>query len=138
MTRQLLVALACGLIFALGLGLSGMTRPDRVLAFLELRDPALLFTMGGAVVVTFLGFPRVLRRPRPLLAGEFFLPTRRDIDARLVIGAALFGVGWGLVGLCPGPALTDLVTGEPQILLFALAMVGGMVTYRSLFERSSS
>ncbi|HEY8377945.1 MAG TPA: DUF6691 family protein [Nannocystis sp.] len=138
MTRQALVALACGVVFALGLGLAGMTDPARVLAFLELRDPALLFTMGGAVAVTFLGFPAVLRRSRPLLAGAFALPTRRDIDARLVLGAALFGVGWGLVGLCPGPALTDLVTLDPQILLFVIAMIGGMVTYRSLFERNSS
>lgn len=135
---HVLVALVSGVLFALGLGLSGMTRPERVLAFLELRDPALMLTMGGAVLVTFVGFPLVLRRPRPLFGSTFFLPTRKDIDAVLVSGAALFGVGWGLMGLCPGPALTDLVTGDPQILLFVVAMLVGMIGYRFLFERSSS
>jgi uncharacterized membrane protein YedE/YeeE len=132
-----LAAFLAGLLFALGLGLAGMTRPERVLAFLEWRDPGLVLTMAGAVAVTFVGFPRVLRRERPLLAPRFFLPTRRDLDARLLAGAAVFGVGWGLTGLCPGPALTDLVGGGPQIFLFVAAMVAGMSLHRLLFERTS-
>lgn len=135
---RLAVPLLSGLLFALGLGISGMTRPEKVLAFLELRDPALMLTMAGAAGVTFVAFPRVLRRGRPLFAAKFFLPTRRDIDARLLAGAAVFGVGWGLAGLCPGPALTDMIAGGPQILLFVAAMLLGMGLYRQLFERKTS
>jgi uncharacterized membrane protein YedE/YeeE len=125
MTR-LLAPLLCGLLFALGLGLSGMTDPARVLAFLEFRDPALLLTMGGAVAVTWFGFPAALRRPRPLLAPRFELPTQSAIDRPLLVGAALFGLGWGLLGLCPGPALTGLVTGDPLLLLFVVTMLVGL------------
>lgn len=131
---HLLAALACGLLFALGLGLAGMTRPDKVLGFLLLVDPDLAFVMAGAVLVTALGFPLVLRRRRPALAANFDLPTRTRIDRRLVLGAALFGVGWGLTGLCPGPALTDLVTLDPDLLLFVAAMLGGL----ALAPRESS
>lgn len=129
MTR-LAVPLLTGMLFALGLGVSGMTRPDRVLAFLEFRDAGLMLTMVGATLVTLLGFPLVLRRGAPVLADKFVLPTRRDIDRSLILGAALFGVGWGLVGLCPGPALTGLAGGSPQVLVFVLAMLGGMLTHR--------
>jgi uncharacterized membrane protein YedE/YeeE len=122
---QLLAALACGVLFALGLGLAGMTRPDKVLGFLLLVDPDLALVMAGAVAVTFLGFPLVLRRARPRLAPAFDLPNRTRVDRRLVLGAALFGVGWGLTGLCPGPALTVLVTLSPDLLLFAAAMFAG-------------
>lgn len=121
-----LAALLCGLLFALGLGVAGMTDPARVLAFLELRDPALMYVMGGAVAVTLLGFPRVLRRARPARAPRFELPRLRAIDGRLVLGAAIFGLGWGLVGLCPGPALTDLATGDADLLLFVANMLVGM------------
>lgn len=137
MTR-LAVPLLTGMLFALGLGVSGMTRPDRVLAFLELRDAGLMVTMAGATLVTLLGFPLVLRRGAPVLAAKFVLPTRRDIDRSLILGAALFGVGWGLVGLCPGPALTGLVGGSPQVLVFVLAMLGGMLTDRLTREGQSS
>jgi len=134
---RLAAPLLVGLLFALGLGLSGMTRPERVLAFLEFRDPGLLLTMGGAATVTLLGFPLVLRRGRPL-RGTFVLPKRSDIDRPLVLGAALFGVGWGLVGLCPGPALTGLVGGSPQVLLFVLAMAAGMFSHHVFTERQPS
>lgn len=127
--------LLAGLLFALGLGLAGMTVPSRVLAFLEFRDPALLLTMGSAVVVTLLGFPRVLRRGRPLLGPKFYLPTRSDLDRPLVVGAALFGLGWGLVGLCPGPALTGLVAGDPRQWLFVAAMLAGMALHRWIERR---
>ncbi|MFZ6178307.1 DUF6691 family protein [Nannocystis pusilla] len=123
---NLVVAALVGLLFALGLGLAGMTQPARVLGFLEFRDPALLLTMGGATAVTLLGFPRVLRRERPVFAWRFWLPTRSDIDRPLLFGAALFGLGWGLVGLCPGPALTALAGGDPLVWLFVAAMFAGM------------
>lgn len=135
---RLAVPLLCGLLFALGLGISGMTQPEKVLAFLELRDPALMLTMAGAVAVTLVAFPRVLRRGRPRFAAKFFLPTRRDIDAPLLAGAAVFGLGWGLAGLCPGPALTVMLVGGPQLLLFVAAMLTGMALHRQLFERKSS
>lgn len=135
---HVIVALISGLLFALGLGVAGMTDPTRVLAFLELRDPALLLTLAGAAGVTFFGFPRVLRRPRPLLASRFWLPTRNDVDARLVGGAALFGVGWGLAGLCPGPALVDLAAGGGDVAVFVVSMLVGGVTARTLLDRRMS
>lgn len=130
-----LVALFSGLVFAIGLGVAGMTRPENVLAFLRLEDPGLMLTMAGAVVVTFIGFPRVLRRGRPRFGARFFLPTRSDLDRPLLAGAALFGLGWGLGGLCPGPALTGLAGGSPWVLAFVAAMFAGMFTHHRLFER---
>lgn len=135
---RIVAPLLSGLLFALGLGVAGMTLPENVLAFLTFRDPGLLLTMGGATAVTLLGFPRVLRRERPVFGLRFVLPTRRDIDRPLVVGAALFGVGWGLVGLCPGPALTGLAGGSPQVLLFVLAMLVGMLLHPMLLERKPS
>lgn len=131
---HMLAPVVSGLLFALGLGLAGMTRPTQVLAFLEFRDPALMLTMGAAVAVTGLGFPWVLRRTRPLLGPRFLLPTRSDLDRPLIVGAALFGIGWGLVGLCPGPALVGLVGGDPWQWLFVVAMLAGMALHR-LIER---
>ncbi len=134
---HMLAPVVSGLLFALGLGLAGMTRPTQVLAFLEFRDPALMLTMGAAVAVTGLGFPLLLRRARPLLGPRFLLPTRSDLDRPLIVGAVLFGVGWGLVGLCPGPALTGLVAGDPRQWLFVAAMLAGMFIHQRL-ERSAS
>ncbi len=118
--RDIVVALVSGLVFALGLGISGMVDPQRVLAFLDLAgawDPSLMLVLGGAVGVYALGSPRFLG-PRPRDARP---------DRRLYLGAALFGVGWGLVGLCPGPALVDLVAGGADLLIFVAAMLAGMV-----------
>ncbi len=134
---KLVAPLLSGLLFAVGLGVAGMTLPENVLAFLAFRDPGLLLTMGGATVVTLLGFPLVLRRERPVFGLRFVLPTRSDIDRPLVVGAALFGVGWGLVGLCPGPALTGLAGGSPHVLLFVLAMLAGMFLHHIFLERKS-
>lgn len=126
------VAFVAGLVFALGLGIAGMTLPRKVLGFLDVTgdwDPTLAFVMGGAVAVYALASPLILRRPRPLLAPRFAVPTRRDLDARLVVGAAVFGIGWGLVGFCPGPALVALGAGVPQAAIFSAAMLAGMGAY---------
>ncbi len=135
------VALVVGLVFALGLGLGGMTQPARVRAFLDVAgdwDPSLAFVMLGAIAVYATAFPIVMRRPRPVLAASFQVPSRRDVDGRLVAGALLFGVGWGLAGLCPGPALTALASGESEAVLFVAAMLGGMMVHRLVEGHVSS
>ncbi|MEQ8231071.1 MAG: YeeE/YedE family protein [Gammaproteobacteria bacterium] len=119
-----------GLLFAVGLGISGMTQPTKVIGFLDVAgswDPALMFVMGGAVVIGFFGYRFVLRRPAPFFAPAFDLPTRRDIDARLFGGAALFGAGWGLAGFCPGPALVALASGSSDVVTFVVAMFVGFL-----------
>jgi len=124
-----LVNLALGLLFGLGLVISGMADPAKVLNFLDLTgtwDPSLAFVMGGAVIVAFLGYRLVLERPAPVAATRFHLPTAKGIDERVVIGPAVFGVGWGLSGFCPGPALTGLGLGAPGTLVFVPAMLIGM------------
>lgn len=123
------VTVVSGMLFSLGLALSGMTRPERVRGFLDFFrdwDPTLSFVMGGAVLVHAAAYQLVRRRPSPLLTARFSLPTRRDLDARLLGGAALFGVGWGLGGFCPGPAITSLVTGAAPVAAFVLAMLVGL------------
>ncbi|MDA0368043.1 MAG: YeeE/YedE family protein [Proteobacteria bacterium] len=124
-----LVALAAGLIFGLGLAISEMVSPLKVKAFLDVAgdwDPSLILVMGSAVVVSFVAFRLILRRPQPVLDLKFDIPTRRDIDGRLVGGAVVFGVGWGLVGLCPGPALSGLVYGNVESFVFVGAMLVGL------------
>jgi uncharacterized membrane protein YedE/YeeE len=131
-------AFTCGLVFALGLGLAGMTQPERVLAFLDVAgawDPSLAFVMGSAVLVGLALVPVILARPRPWLGGRFVLPHAREIDVRLLAGAALFGVGWGLSGYCPGPALVSLVTGSWTVLVFVAAMAVGLRLARPNHER---
>jgi uncharacterized membrane protein YedE/YeeE len=127
-----LSALAAGFVFGIGLWLSGMTDPARVLGFLDVGgrwDPSLLFVLGGAVGVTLVAFRVVLRREAPALGGRFDAPARRQIDRDLLLGSALFGAGWGLGGLCPGPALSSLPTLAPGIVVFVLAMVVGGFVY---------
>ena len=127
--RTALIALLAGVLFGAGLALGGMTDPGKVVAFLDVAgrwDPSLAFVMGSALLITFPVFAWVRRSPRPLFAERFQLPTRRDLDPQLLAGAALFGIGWGIAGLCPGPAVANLAAGSPQILLFVVAMVGGM------------
>ncbi len=133
--RGNLIALLSGLLFGGGLVLGGMTRPEKVLSFLNLRgdwDPSLAFVMMGALATHGLAWLLVPRMRTPWLAERWSLPTRRDIDLRLVLGAALFGAGWGLGGYCPGPALTSLVTGAMPTLIFVGAMLGGMLLERAL------
>lgn len=129
-----------GLLFALGLGLGGMTQPSRVLGFLDVTgqwDATLALVMAGALGVHALALRLIRRREAPVLAARFPALARTRVDGRLVAGAALFGVGWGLAGYCPGPALTLLVTGGHQVWLFALSMLGGMLLFRA-WERASA
>jgi uncharacterized membrane protein YedE/YeeE len=129
-----------GLIFGLGLLISGMANPAKVQNFLDLAgtfDPSLIFVMAGAVAVTFIGYRLILRRPRPLLAARFHLPAAKDIDAPLILGAALFGVGWGLSGFCPGPAITSLPLLAKGTLVFVPAMLVGIALARLLIQASA-
>src|SRR5215218_4811969 len=120
-----IIAPLCGLIFGAGLLISGMVQPTKVLGFLDIFgtwDPSLAVVMAAALAVSVPGFVLANRRARPLLAPQRFWPTKGDIDRPLMIGAALFGVGWGLVGLCPGPALESLASFSPGVFLFVAAM----------------
>lgn len=125
---QIVGALITGILFGLGLSISEMINPARVIGFLDLAgrwDATLLWVMGGALAVTVPFYPLILRRARPLLDREFSLPTKSAIDRPLIVGAALFGIGWGLGGFCPGPALAALATGSSSMVLFVLAMIAG-------------
>ena len=129
MTREAPLALLAGLLFGAGLAISGMADPMRVRGFLDLFgtwDPSLAFVMGGALLPMALAWRLVPRLARPFVGLEFALPTRRDIEPRLVTGAALFGIGWGIAGLCPGPALADLALAPAPASLFVAAMMVGM------------
>ncbi|MEL6492281.1 MAG: DUF6691 family protein [Cyanobacteria bacterium J06621_3] len=131
-SKENLLALVAGIVFGLGLGLSQMIDRQRVLGFLDLAgiwDPTLLFVLGGAVGVTAIAFRFVLRQSAPLLASKFRLPTRKDVDWQLVTGAAIFGIGWGVSGYCPGPGLTALVIGSWNPALFLVSMIVGMVAF---------
>jgi uncharacterized membrane protein YedE/YeeE len=129
----MLVNLFAGALFGLGLAVSGMVNPQKVIGFLDVTgnwDPTLAFVMGGALLVTIPAFRLVFKRPRPVLADEFELPTKKGLDVRLLGGSALFGVGWGLSGFCPGPAITALASGLAPVFAFVVAMVAGMAVYK--------
>ena len=135
---RLLVNAIAGLLFGLGLVIGGMANPAKILNFLDLAgswDPSLAFVMAGAVAVTFIGYKFVFRQPRPLLAARFHLPEMKQIDRRLVLGAAIFGVGWGLSGFCPGPAITSLPLLAKGTLVFVPAMLAGMTLTRLIANR---
>ena len=122
-----------GLLFGAGLTISQMVNPSKVIAFLDIGgnwDPSLAFVMGGALVVTFIGYKFVLKKPAPLFEEKFRLPTRTDIDGRLIAGAALFGIGWGLAGLCPGPALASLSFAGVNSVIFVAAMLVAIAIFR--------
>ena len=130
-----LIGLVAGLLFGAGLALGGMTQPSKVLGFLDLAghwDPSLAFVMGGGLLVAFPAFMLAQRRRKPLFDAGFQIPTRRDIDGRLLIGALLFGAGWGVAGYCPGPAIAALSALTPGPLLFCAAMLAGMALQRRL------
>ncbi|MGH6990215.1 MAG: DUF6691 family protein [Stellaceae bacterium] len=136
--KTMLSALICGLLFGAGLVISGMTETQKVQGFLDLFgdwDPSLAVVMASALIVSFGGFRLVRRRARPLFEARALWPTKQAIDRPLVIGAALFGAGWGLIGFCPGPALTDLSTGAPMVVVFVVAMAAGMVADNLLRRR---
>ena len=129
---RILVALLAGTLFGLGLAISGMMNPAKVVGFLDVAgnwDPTLAFVMGGALLVAVPAYRMILGRTRPGLDGEFSLPTRTELDAPLILGSALFGVGWGLVGFCPGPAVAAVVTGLPAVLGFVAAMLAGIALH---------
>lgn len=125
---KILLALLSGLLFGFGLSLGGMTQPAVVLGFLDIFgqwDPRLVFVMAGAVLTTAVGYRIVLRRSRPLLADQFQLPASRRVDVRLIGGAAVFGIGWGTGGYCPGPALASLGAAVPSLLVLVGCMIAG-------------
>lgn len=139
--RTILPGLVVGIVFGAGLALSDMVNPARVLAFLDLAgawDPTLAFVMGGAILPSAIGYALVRRMNRPLLAEEFRIPQNRAMERQLIAGSALFGIGWGLAGLCPGPAIAGLAFGKWQLWLFAAAMLAGMLGHRLFASPGSS
>jgi len=132
---KVICAFIFGVIFALGLGIGSMTQPTRIIGFLDVAghwDPTLAFVMGSAVTVSLVLFALILKRPRPVLAERFVLPAKRRINVPLIGGAGLFGVGWGLSGYCPGPALVSLVTASRPVLVFVGFMAAGLYLGRRL------
>ena len=122
-----------GLLFGLGIVISGMANPAKVLNFFDVAgtwDPSLIFVMGGALITTFIGYRFVLRRKAPLLAERFQIPTSMQIDTRLIGGSGLFGIGWGIAGFCPGGALPALGTGRAEVITFVAALVAGILATR--------
>jgi len=132
---RLFVSYIIGLIFGVGISISGMANPAKVLNFFDVAgswDPSLIFVMGGALVTTFVGYRFVLRRPAPALEDSFQVPTRRDFDLSLIGGSAVFGIGWGIAGFCPGGALPALGTGRWEVITFTLALVAGVLVAKAL------
>ena len=128
----LAASLGCGFIFGLGLLISGMVQPAKVLGFLDIFgawDPSLGVVMVAALAVSNVGFTLARRRQRPILSPRSSWPDRADIDRSLVVGSALFGIGWGLAGLCPGPALENIATLSPRVIVFVVAMAAGMALH---------
>jgi hypothetical protein len=137
---RIAVAILSGAIFGFGLSLSGMVDPARVIGFLDIAsghwDPSLMFVLGGAVCVAFVAVAIQRRLSRPVLDTQFHLSERTDIDARLIVGSVLFGIGWGLAGFCPGPALSALTTGLMSVLLFVAAMTVGMLLHDRVLAKA--
>ncbi len=130
--KAILGAFAAGLLFGIGLIASQMVNPTKVISFLDLFgnwDPSLAFVMGGALITTLIGYRVMLRRARPVIAEKFDLPTKTDLDPRLIGGASLFGIGWGMAGYCPGPAIAALPFMYTETFIFVAAMVVGMAVY---------
>jgi uncharacterized membrane protein YedE/YeeE len=131
--KSAIAALAVGFVFALGLGISGMTQPKKVVGFLDLFgawDPSLIFVMVGAIIVHLVIYKLIRRRTSPLFSVQWHVPTKKDITPALVVGALLFGVGWGLGGFCPGPAMTSLASLEGKPVIFVMSMLVGMYLFR--------
>lgn len=137
--RRLLPPLVSGVLFGAGLTVGGMVDPKRVRGFLDLFgdwDPTLAFVMGGAVVVMAVAWRLQRGMARPVFAEKWSLPDRSDLDARLILGAAIFGIGWGIAGICPGPAIASLALVPAKVLPFVAAMIAGMGLHRLAFERA--
>ncbi|GFE65520.1 YeeE/YedE family protein [Litoreibacter roseus] len=135
------LTLIIGVIFGTGIALSGMANPAKVVNFFDVAgtwDPSLAFVMGGALCVTFIGYRFVLKRPAPVYDPTFDIPTARSLDARLLSGAAIFGIGWGIAGFCPGGALPALGTLNPNVILFVVALIVGMLGTRFALTRAQS
>jgi len=132
-----LASFVCGLIFGLGLVISGMTQPQKVLGFLDIFgrwDPTLALVMAAALIVSGAGFALARQQKQPMLTAQHLWPTRTDVDRSLVAGSVLFGIGWGLAGLCPGPALVNIAGLWPSVIVFVLAMTAGMIL-KDLWDR---
>jgi uncharacterized membrane protein YedE/YeeE len=131
--KNSIAALVVGFVFAIGLGLSGMTQPQKVIGFLDLFgqwDPSLIFVMFGAIVVHFVTFKVIRKRNSPLFSSQWHVPTKKQITPSLIVGAFIFGVGWALGGFCPGPAITSMASFEKTPYLFVISMLIGMVLFR--------
>jgi uncharacterized membrane protein YedE/YeeE len=140
MIASLITAFVSAFIFGLGLAISGMTLPAKVIGFLDITgawDPSLMAVMGGAIAVHSLSYRLIKRRSSPLLATTFQVPQKRDIDWKLVTGAILFGAGWGLGGFCPGPAIVSLVSAKTPVIVFVLSMIIGMYVHNE-FNRHTT
>lgn len=133
-----LAALVVGFVFALGLGISGMTQPEKVVGFLDIFgswDPSLIFVMMGAIAVHFVTYKLIRKKTSPLLSTQWHVPTKKEITPALITGSILFGIGWGLAGFCPGPAVTSLASFEPQPILFVVSMLIGMFVFRAVDKK---
>ena len=132
---RLISIFAIGLIFGVGISISGMANPAKVINFFDIAgswDPSLMFVMGGALITTFIGYRLVLPRPTgPIFESKFQLPTATDLDARLIGGSAIFGIGWGIAGFCPGGALPALGTGRSEVFIFVAALIVGIFVARA-------
>jgi len=138
--KIILASLLTGVLFGVGLALSQMTNPDKVIAFLDLAgnwDPSLFFVMLGALTVTMICFRLILRRSQPVLGQKFYLPMKKDIDKPLLFGATIFGIGWGIAGYCPGPVIAGLGLGNPEAVTMVLAIYAGFMACRFMFERDN-
>lgn len=136
--KNSLAALVVGFVFAMGLGLSGMTQPQKVIGFLDLFgnwDPSLIFVMAGAIVVHFITYKLIRKRKSPLLSPDWHVPTKKEITPALMLGAFIFGVGWALGGFCPGPAITSLASFDKTPALFVISMLVGMFLFRAVDKK---
>lgn len=131
--KQLVAAIVSGLVFGLGLIISGMVNPAKISGFLDIAgnwDPSLAIVLAGATGVTVLTFSLILKRQRPIFDSKFHVPTRADVDYILVLGAGIFGIGWGIAGFCPGPVYATLLQGRWETLVFFVAMIAGMAVFK--------
>lgn len=128
-----ILSMISGIIFAIGLVISGMINPDKVIGFLDIFgqwDYSLAFVMGGAVIFNLVTFKFLKKKERPFFNENFDWPTKKDIDSNLIVGAALFGIGWGLIGICPGPAIVNLISLDERVFAFVISMILGMIGFK--------